>query len=261
MNSVSTARVLVPQGPLFGTVNATTIHRTFGSTPDARKRRRIARSVRPPCSANHAACSALLNPISDRSNAISRRSASSGAQQRVVPPGVQCELVVGEDIRPALRLAEPREFDARHRILGEFVDIEHLGAYIEALQASAVKPTVKQHLIAIRMLFDWLVVGQVIAPQSGTCGARAQATSCRAARRQYSWRNKPAACSKASTASTLVGLRDRALMGVMTYAFARIGTVVAMRIEDYYPAGKRWWVRLREKGGKSHEMPAHHKLE
>ena len=50
-------------------------------------------------------------------------------------------------------------------------------------------------------------------------------------------------------------------MAVMTYTFARVGAVVAMRVEDYYPGGKRWWVRLHEKGGKRHEMPAHHKLE
>ena len=61
--------------------------------------------------------------------------------------------------------------------------------------------------------------------------------------------------------STVVGLRDRALISVMTFAFARIGAVVAMRVEDYYPQGKRWWVRLHEKGGKRHEMPAHHNLE
>src|SRR5437762_7158214 len=54
---------------------------------------------------------------------------------------------------------------------------------------------------------------------------------------------------------------DRALISVMTFAFARIGAVVAMRVEDYYPKGKRWWVRLHEKGGKRHEMPAHHTLE
>jgi YVTN family beta-propeller protein len=47
--------------------------------------------------------------------------------------------------------------------------------------------------------------------------------------------------------STLVGLRDRALIGVMTYAFARVGAVVAMRVEDYFANGKRWWVRLHEK--------------
>ncbi len=61
--------------------------------------------------------------------------------------------------------------------------------------------------------------------------------------------------------STLVGLRDRALISVMTFAFARIGAAVAMRVADYYPKGKRWWVRLHEKGGKRHEMPAHHNLE
>ena len=49
--------------------------------------------------------------------------------------------------------------------------------------------------------------------------------------------------------STLVVLRDRALM---TFAFARIGAAVAMRVEDYSPNGKRWWVRLHEKGGKRH---------
>jgi integrase len=47
----------------------------------------------------------------------------------------------------------------------------------------------------------------------------------------------------------------------MTYAFARIGAVVAMPVDDYYPEGKRWWLRLHEQGGKRHEMPAHHKLE
>jgi hypothetical protein len=47
----------------------------------------------------------------------------------------------------------------------------------------------------------------------------------------------------------------------VTFAFARIGAVVAMRVEDYYPKGKRWWVRLHEKGGKRREMPAHHNLE
>ena len=64
-----------------------------------------------------------------------------------------------------------------------------------------------------------------------------------------------------AAAPCLVGLRDGALIGVMTYAFARIGAVMAMRVEGYFANGKRWWVRLHEKGGNRHEMPAHHKLE
>ena len=52
----------------------------------------------------------------------------------------------------------------RHKI-GEIADIEplHVAAYIEALGKDFEKPTVKQHLAAIRMLFDWLVTGQVVA--------------------------------------------------------------------------------------------------
>src|SRR5215471_4825826 len=61
--------------------------------------------------------------------------------------------------------------------------------------------------------------------------------------------------------STVVGLRDRALISVMVFTFARVGAVVDMRVEDFYPQGKRWWVRLHEKGGKRHEMPTHHTLE
>ena len=59
----------------------------------------------------------------------------------------------------------------------------------------------------------------------------------------------------------LIGLRDRALIGVMVYSFARVGAAVAMRVEDYFQQGKRSWLRLHEKGGKRHEVPCHPNLE
>ena len=58
-----------------------------------------------------------------------------------------------------------------------------------------------------------------------------------------------------------MSLRDRALIAVCLYSFARIEAALGMDVEDYYPQGKRWWFRLREKGGKRHDMPAHHKAE
>jgi integrase len=61
--------------------------------------------------------------------------------------------------------------------------------------------------------------------------------------------------------STIIGLRDRALIALLVYSFARISAALQMDVEDYYPQGKRWWVRLHEKGEKQHEMPAHHLLE
>ena len=47
----------------------------------------------------------------------------------------------------------------------------------------------------------------------------------------------------------------------MVYSFARVSATVHMRVEDYYQNGKRWWFRLHEKGGKLHDVPAHHNAE
>lgn len=49
--------------------------------------------------------------------------------------------------------------------------------------------------------------------------------------------------------TTPVGLRDRALIGLMVYTFARVGAAIGMRVEDVYVQGRRTWVRLHEKGG------------
>src|SRR6202167_2539110 len=146
--------------------------------------------------------------------------------------------------------------------LRELADIEpmHVAAYIEMLQLRLAAPSVKQHLAAIRMLFDWLVVGQIIAvnPASPVRGPK------------YSVKKGKTAVLSAEEARKLldsidpsshVGLRDRALIALMVYTFARIGAAVKMRVEDVYTQKRRTWVRLHEKGGKRHEMPCHHNLD
>ena len=146
--------------------------------------------------------------------------------------------------------------------LTEIIDIEpvHVAAFIEQLGQRLAKPSVKQHLAALRMLFDWLVVGQVIAanPASPVRGPR------------YVVRKGKTAVLSAEEArtlldsipaDTLVGLRDRALIATMVYTFARVGAVLKMRVEDVYVQNRRTWIRLHEKGGKRHEMPCHHLLD
>jgi integrase len=64
-----------------------------------------------------------------------------------------------------------------------------------------------------------------------------------------------------SDVTTHAGLRDRALIGLMVYSFARIGAALGMTVEDVFTQNRRLWVRLREKGGKRHAMPCHHNLE
>ena len=136
------------------------------------------------------------------------------------------------------------------------------------------KPTVKQHLAAIRKLFDYLVTGQIIAmnPAYAVRGPThvvksGKTTVLDADQARLLLDSIPLTRAIRKRDGTveerpcLVGLRDRALISVMTFTFARVGAAVAMDVEDYYPKGKRWWVRLHEKGGKRHEMPAHHNLE
>jgi integrase/recombinase XerD len=146
--------------------------------------------------------------------------------------------------------------------LDELVAIEpmHVAAYIRSLSKDFERPTVKQHLAAIRMLFDWLVVGQVVAINPAH-SVRGPKHTIKRGKTPVLTPDEARKLLDSIDVAMVVGLRDRALIGMMAYSFARVSAAVAMRVEDYYATGKRWWVRLHEKGGKRHEMPCHHDLE
>jgi integrase/recombinase XerD len=142
----------------------------------------------------------------------------------------------------------------------EDVQPVHVAAYIEELGKRRKPPTVKQHLACIRMLFDWLVTGQVIASNPGHA-VRGPRHSVMKGSTTVMSSAEASEFLKSIETSHVVGLRDRAFIGVMIYAFARVSAVVGLKIEDYFPLKKRWWLRLREKNGKVNEMGCHHKLE
>ncbi|MGA8656359.1 MAG: tyrosine-type recombinase/integrase [Chthoniobacterales bacterium] len=141
-------------------------------------------------------------------------------------------------------------------------DIEPItvAAYIETLQRQAAPPTVKQHMAAIRMLFSWLT-------EKGALGMN-PAREVKTERFSRTQGKTPAFAEgevqrllSAIDPCTHTGLRDRALLGVLAYTFARIGAALRLKVEDYYPSGKRFFIRFREKRGKENELPVHHKLE
>jgi site-specific recombinase XerD len=134
----------------------------------------------------------------------------------------------------------------------------HVAAYIEEHPGSP--PTVKQHLAAIRMLFDWLVTGQVV-PTNPASSVRGPKYVVKKGKTPVLTAGQARQLLDSIDTDSIVGLRDRALIGVMVYSFARVSAVIGMRVEDYYQSGKRWWIRLHEKGGKHHEVPAHHNAE
>ena len=141
----------------------------------------------------------------------------------------------------------------------DLVDVEPVivAAYVEQMQSTHARATVKQHLAGIRMLFDWLVVGHIVETNP--------AAAVRGPRHVVKVGKAPVLTAAEARelldsidVSTMVGLRDRALIAVMTFGFARVTATISMRVQDYYTQGKRSYLRLHEKGGRYNQVPAHH---
>jgi site-specific recombinase XerD len=151
----------------------------------------------------------------------------------------------------------------------------HMSAYIEALEFSA--PSVKQHLAALRGLFNWLVVKQVVPenPALFVKGPRfsrqigitpiLESAQMRAlldsipATREVKIPKKHGGGVK--VVADVKGLRDRAVIAIMAYTFARVSAVAGLKRGDYRLEGKRARLRMVEKGGKEKLVWLHHEAE
>jgi len=162
------------------------------------------------------------------------------------------------------------------RGIAQLADVQafHVAAFVKELQGEFTAPTVKQHLAALRMLFDWLVTGHVLdvnpahavrGPKYVVKKGKTPVLTAEEARELLDSIKMVRKSEDEDGAETeepaLIGLRDRALIGVMVYTFARVNAGLQMKVRDYFVQGRRGWVRLHEKGGKEHEVPCHHSLE
>jgi site-specific recombinase XerD len=136
----------------------------------------------------------------------------------------------------------------------------HVAAWIELQTQTLSAPSVKQHLAAIRHLFDWLVTGQIV-PHNPAASVRGPSHTTKKGKTPVLDATEARQLLDSIDVTTPIGLRDRALIALMVFSFARVGAALAMRVEDVYVQQRRLWVRLREKGGKQHAMPCHHTLE
>ena len=135
--------------------------------------------------------------------------------------------------------------EERHLTLPS-IESMHVSAYIEMLLKEKSKPTVKQHLAAIRKLFDWLVVGQIV-PINPAHAVRGPKHVVLQGLTPILDADEMKVLLDAIDTSHVVGLRDRALISLMTATFGRAEASVDMNITDYFPEGKHWSVRLQEK--------------
>ena len=132
-----------------------------------------------------------------------------------------------------------------------------VAAYVEELTRARSPATVKQHLAGLRMLFDWLVVGQVL-PFNPASSVRGPKHVVKAGKTPFLSAKETRALLDGIDVSNLVGLRDRAFLGVLVYSFARVSAAVSLRVADYCIQGRRSVFRLHEKGGRYNVVPAHH---
>jgi site-specific recombinase XerD len=152
----------------------------------------------------------------------------------------------------------------------------HVATWIEMQTKKVSAPSVKQRLAAIRHVFDWLVTGQIVPvnPAASVRGPQhivrngktpvleaAEARALLDSIKVVKTKAQPDGTEIDTIETSLIGLRDRALIALMVFSLARVGAALGMKVEDVYTQSRRLWVRLREKGGKAHAMPCHHNLE
>jgi site-specific recombinase XerD len=173
----------------------------------------------------------------------------------------------------AAQIRNPHTRRAYARAVGEFlawcesigvtslaaVQPLHVASWVELQGCEVSAPSVKQQLAAIRHLFDWLVTGQVV-PANPAASVRGPRHVVRSGKTAVLKPAEARALLDSIDATTPAGLRDRALISLMVYSFARIGAAVGMKAENVFTQNRRLWVRLHEKGGKDHAMPCHHNL-
>jgi site-specific recombinase XerD len=136
----------------------------------------------------------------------------------------------------------------------------HVAAYRKELKELVSKPTVKQHLSALKSLFAFLVAGQALSTNPAA-GVKAPKHVVKEGKTPVLTAEQTRQLLDSIKTNTIAGLRDRALIGVMVFSFARVSAVLSMNVEDYFLKGRRSYFHFYEKGGVDHEVAAHHKAE
>lgn len=186
------------------------------------------------------------------------------------PPAVQTQVL--QFLTAEIR--SPLTRDAYARAIGAFlawiadhgvtdlssVTAVHVAAYVTELQHDHSCPTVKRALAAIRRFFDSIVVAGHM-PHNPAAPVRGPQHIVTRGTTPVLTGDETRSLLDSISISTALGLRDRALIGLMVYTFARVTAAVSMHVDDYFAQGKRWFVRLHEKNGRLHQVPVHSQLE
>ena len=132
-----------------------------------------------------------------------------------------------------------------------------VGLYLDSLNCAPA--TKKLHLSALRHFFDTLVTRHVVIlnPAASVRGERLQVIEGKTPEIGIDQARR---LIRSIDTSHVVGLRDRAIIGILIYTAARVGAVAKLRCGDFYYVVDQYCLRFTEKGGKSREIPVRHDL-
>jgi site-specific recombinase XerD len=134
----------------------------------------------------------------------------------------------------------------------------HVGDYLAGLELAT--PTKKLRLAALRKFFDLLVVRHVVV-LNPAASVRAERYSVIEGKTPEIAARQARDLLRSVDPSTLVGLRDRAIIAVLIYTAARVGAVAKLTMKSLKHDGTQYALRFSEKGGKSREIPVRHDVE
>jgi len=161
-----------------------------------------------------------------------------------------------------LRAWERFDVWCRSAKITQFDDIRplHVATYIESLSNELAPSSIKQHRAALSKCFDFLVVRQVVPdnPVATVVGPTIRVSK---GKTPTLTDEEFLDLLDSIPEDTLIGLRDRAFITLLAYAWPRVSAAVGLRIRDYFPKGKRWYIQIGEKGGKESTVLVHHKAQ
>ena len=146
------------------------------------------------------------------------------------------------------------EFCSEYKLALDRLEPFHLGMFLRRHLGGVA--TQRQHLSAIRLLFDELLEQGVVElnPAARTKPPRLQRESSHTPVFEAA---EIKAFLGAIKLECLRDVRDKALFCVLAYSWARVSAVAALNVEDYFERKGTRWLRFQEKRGKIHEVPVH----
>lgn len=133
-----------------------------------------------------------------------------------------------------------------------------VGRYLKTLSGGPQKK--KQHLAGLRKFFNLLVERHVVVINPAAVAQTERLHMSEGATPIITDKQVRLLLGKIDT-NTVVGLRDRAIFGILLYTAARAGAVGRLDVGDYTYTGDQWMLSFREKRNKIRKIPVSHDLQ